>query len=212
MKFWNNPENNSIKVLVLVAVIAVAGYFAYSNVQGDPLKNTGAVTSTTSKKSACGTVALAMAPDPTFTATTVNSATPNNVIGRFIISNPTKCSVALKTIVFSLPVSTPTGKASALRDIRVMSGGMQFGKTLSLTGPAPAYQMPFASVTLSGLAVPAGSSVTVEVVSGVAFGTAGGTFQVQMFRLAGYEIGTGVLYAWLHTSGPKILSNLLTIL
>ncbi len=31
MGFFNNPENNSLKVILIVAVLAVAGYFVYMN-------------------------------------------------------------------------------------------------------------------------------------------------------------------------------------
>lgn len=33
MSFWNNPENNSTKVLLLVLLVAIAGYFVYKNMQ-----------------------------------------------------------------------------------------------------------------------------------------------------------------------------------
>ena len=33
MSFWNNPENNSIKIVLLIIIVAIAGYFVYKNMQ-----------------------------------------------------------------------------------------------------------------------------------------------------------------------------------
>lgn len=46
MNFWNNPENNSLKVIILVLVIAGAGYFAFQYMQNDSLGGSGRVINT----------------------------------------------------------------------------------------------------------------------------------------------------------------------
>lgn len=43
MNFWKNPENNSLKLILVVIVIAVLGYFAYSNFHENGLEGTGKV-------------------------------------------------------------------------------------------------------------------------------------------------------------------------
>ena len=43
MSFWNNPENNSLKVILLVIVVAIAGFFVYKNIQGGALDGAGRV-------------------------------------------------------------------------------------------------------------------------------------------------------------------------
>ena len=44
--FWANPENNSLKVILLVAVIAVAGFFVYRYMQTGSLGGKGQVVDT----------------------------------------------------------------------------------------------------------------------------------------------------------------------
>jgi hypothetical protein len=46
MNFWKNPENNSIKIVLLVVVLALAGFFVYKYVQTNSLRNTGQVVDT----------------------------------------------------------------------------------------------------------------------------------------------------------------------
>ena len=43
MSFWNNPENNSLKTIIIVVVIAVLGYFVYTYMQKDSLSGEGRV-------------------------------------------------------------------------------------------------------------------------------------------------------------------------
>lgn len=43
MNFWNNPENNAVKIILLVLVIAGAGFFTFTYTHRDSLSNTGAV-------------------------------------------------------------------------------------------------------------------------------------------------------------------------
>ena len=47
MSFWNNPENNSVKVLVIVIVIAVIGLFVFDFMHKGTPGDTGRVISTT---------------------------------------------------------------------------------------------------------------------------------------------------------------------
>ena len=46
MSFWNNPENNSLKVILLVIVLGIAGYFVYTYMQNNSLSGRGAVINT----------------------------------------------------------------------------------------------------------------------------------------------------------------------
>jgi hypothetical protein len=46
MSFWNNPEKNSLKMLMLVVVVAGAGLFVYKNMQSSALGGEGKVIST----------------------------------------------------------------------------------------------------------------------------------------------------------------------
>ena len=43
MSFWNNPENNSVKILVLVVIAACAGYFVSNLVHKNSDQNTARV-------------------------------------------------------------------------------------------------------------------------------------------------------------------------
>ena len=47
MNFWKNPENDSLKIILLVAVIALAGFFIYKNMQHSALGGKGLVLSPT---------------------------------------------------------------------------------------------------------------------------------------------------------------------
>lgn len=42
-KFWNNPENNPIKIILLVAIIAIAGFFVYQSSHRNALTGKGLV-------------------------------------------------------------------------------------------------------------------------------------------------------------------------
>lgn len=48
MSFWNNPENNSYKAILIVAVVAVLGYFVYTYMNANSLGGQGRVISTPS--------------------------------------------------------------------------------------------------------------------------------------------------------------------
>lgn len=43
MSFWKNPENNSLKVIIIVVIIAIAGAFAYKAMHKDALTEKGSV-------------------------------------------------------------------------------------------------------------------------------------------------------------------------
>lgn len=43
MNFWNNPENNSLKTIFVVALFVGLGYFVYHSVQSTPLTGKGSV-------------------------------------------------------------------------------------------------------------------------------------------------------------------------
>jgi hypothetical protein len=48
MSFWNNPENNSIKTVLVLAILVLAGWFVYTNMQTNG-RNQGRVISTGAK-------------------------------------------------------------------------------------------------------------------------------------------------------------------
>jgi hypothetical protein len=60
MSFWNNPEYNSIKVLMLVVLLGGVGYFVYSNYNDTPLGGKGLVLNTSQSRNVA-----APAPTPT---------------------------------------------------------------------------------------------------------------------------------------------------
>lgn len=70
MNFWNNPENNSIKITVLVIVIVIAGFFIYQHFHGDALSGTGKVIDTSVKASPSSPASTTLAPT-NITATSV---------------------------------------------------------------------------------------------------------------------------------------------
>ncbi len=43
MSFWNNPENNSLKTILIVLVIAALGFFVYKYMQTNSLGGEGRV-------------------------------------------------------------------------------------------------------------------------------------------------------------------------
>ena len=48
MSFWNNPENNGVKTILIVIVVIVAGFFVYKYVHTNSLQSTGQVINTSS--------------------------------------------------------------------------------------------------------------------------------------------------------------------
>ena len=60
MSFFNNPENNSIKVIILVVLVAIAGYFVYKNMQSSSLGGQGRVINMTNTVPSSGTADRAL--------------------------------------------------------------------------------------------------------------------------------------------------------
>ena len=46
MNFWNNPENDSLKIILFVIAIALAGFFVFKYMQSGSVGNTGRVINT----------------------------------------------------------------------------------------------------------------------------------------------------------------------
>ncbi len=66
MNFWNNPENNPLKVLIVVVIVALAGYFIFHHMNAG---NKGSVLSIPPATSTA-------VPAPTSTITVTTSITP----------------------------------------------------------------------------------------------------------------------------------------
>ena len=49
MNFWSNPENDSLKTIIIIIVIAIAGFFAFTYFHKNALENAGRVVSTKSQ-------------------------------------------------------------------------------------------------------------------------------------------------------------------
>ncbi len=69
MNFWTNPENNSLKALIIVAILIIAGYFIYTAVHKNASTNTGQVIDTTSMAQPASTSTTAASQPFTYTTT-----------------------------------------------------------------------------------------------------------------------------------------------
>ena len=54
MSLWNNPQNDSLKVVLLVIVVIVAGYFIFKSMQSNSLQSTGRVIDTSATSPTAG--------------------------------------------------------------------------------------------------------------------------------------------------------------
>lgn len=43
MSFWNNPENNSLKTIIILVIVAALGFFVYKYMQSNSLGGEGRV-------------------------------------------------------------------------------------------------------------------------------------------------------------------------
>lgn len=111
--WWKGPEYNGIKVIVIVLVVALAGYFAYNGVQSDSLGNTaqlGKGKNPGGKGSilcvdGMGSYALTVAKVGTSIPTSVTTSVGGVAKGRWItirVTNPLDCPVQVSNMEFEL--------------------------------------------------------------------------------------------------------------
>ncbi len=154
----NKPEYTPIKVIVLVIVLALAGYFVFASFHSEP-GNTGQVakkgtpvSTTTTKTSLQGTYSktcddtvLSVTLDPSFvpgssaTNMSLNSGTyPNTnvALGTFRLTNPSPCPMTVHMMKFAThPSLVVSPNYSALQNIRltVASTGAAFAAPVAFT-------------------------------------------------------------------------------
>jgi hypothetical protein len=143
MSFWNNPENNAVKTLFYVLLVAIAGYFAYTYVHNNALENTGAVGSVkvgpivpTSRPdvtalfrapSTAGTVWVER--NGAYTDQTITVPVTRQKIGSYILHNDTKESLKFTNMLVGI---TTAGGASLshLSNLSVSLNSIPTGATI----------------------------------------------------------------------------------
>lgn len=121
MSFWNNQENNAIKVVIIVLFLAGAGYFVYNGVHENSLDNVGQIgrknPATTGKvdTSKCvdggPTTALTATPIGTSPITVVSTAASTAVHVPWLtmrLTNPGDCPVDVSQMSFLLTTNEVT--------------------------------------------------------------------------------------------------------
>ena len=110
MNFWSNPQNNPLKVLIVVVIIAIAGYFVYHHLNSG---NAGSVIN----RATVGTTANPTTPqvvvhDGTSCATTTNHVVSygdwdgaHNCCSTFPGQPFQGCAVASATTTITFPTS-----------------------------------------------------------------------------------------------------------
>jgi len=223
MSFWNNPENNSLKVLLLVILAGIAGYFISGAVHRNSLSSTGSVgilttgsgssasASAMRTSGACtGGPTLALNADPALTATTVTHGDVGDVIGQFLIHNDTPCKYTVTGIKFVFLPSIPS--APMVSTLSLTADGVAFGATLA--HPATDGSLTFVSTT-GGIHFPPYSTQTLVVKSNILpAAPVGQTFKVQLDALRGTNDTLHTLYSWSTLTGMigALYSNTFTIL
>ncbi len=118
MNFWNNPENNSLKMVIVLIIVAFAGSFIYYNMHEGALEGTGQVArkgadiqkkNTDPRSWKCldggAGITLSSSKVPAPTMTVVSTALSNAVRVpwlTFKIDNPGDCPVDLSKMSFEL--------------------------------------------------------------------------------------------------------------
>lgn len=222
MNFWKNPENNPVKVIVLVVIIALCGYFIYKSKQSAPLANTGAVASSAAVAGACSGFIPHLSADPSFTATTVAHGTPNTVIAAFLLNNDSLCAYNLKGMRFALH-AFPAGIISAagggsytapvLSNIKLAVNGVPFGATVTSVGPGPMHFIPFVSTVAVPIAPSTYANTVVVTADVVPLAIVGDAFMLKLQNMTATNVTTGALYSYALLPGVSaVWSTLLTIL
>jgi hypothetical protein len=215
--WWGKPENNGIKAIILIVVIAIAGYFIYQNQQTKSLENTGAVAlKNSSVPGSCMDIQLHPVPDTLFTATNVTHGVPATTVALFKVYNDTPCVYDLKTLRFNFMPNVGSAAAMAaysapvLKNITVKVNGVAFGTTLSAP-VGPAHTMNFIATSPAILSA---SSLTnsIEVVADIdPLAPTSDSFKIRMTGMSALNTTTSMTYNWPSAIRPAI-SNLLTIL
>lgn len=132
--WWKGPEYNGVKVIVLVAIIALAGYFAYNGVQSDSLSNTaqlGKGKGTGRGSIPCidgmGTYGLNVTKIGGSMPTSVTTSTGGVIKGRWLtmqVKNPLDCPVQVSKMEFELTSNyfTPPSPIQNLELVHVVPG------------------------------------------------------------------------------------------
>jgi hypothetical protein len=217
--WWGKPEYSGIKVLVLVVVIAVAGYFVYQSQHKDALSNTGAagtLANSAGVTGSCMGVTLHPAIDTSFTATNVTHGDLGDTVALFKLYNDAPCVYNLKTLRFNFMPNVGSASAMAaysapvLKNIIVKVNGVAFGTPVSAP-VGPAHVMNFTAT--STVVIPASSLTnTIEVIADIdPLAPASDSFKVRMTGMTALNTFTTAVYNWLPTGIP-VVSPLLTIL
>lgn len=217
--WWGKPENNGIKVILLIIIIAVAGYFIYQNQHKNALSNTGAAGTLANSAGVAGScmgVTLHPVPDTSFTATNVTHGDLGDTIALFKLYNDAPCVYNLKTLRFNFMPNVGSASAMALytapvlKNITVKVNGVVFG-TPVLVPTGPGHVMNFTAT--STVVIPASSLTnSIEVIADIdPLAPVSDSFKVRMTGMTALNTFTTAVFNWV-PSGIPVVSNLLTIL
>lgn len=143
--WWKGPEYNGIKVIVVVLVVALAGYFAYNGIQSDSLgntaqlgkgKNPGGGRGSIPCVDGMGSYALTVAKVGTSIPTSVTTSVGGVAKGRWIairVTNPLDCPVQVSNMEFELTSNYYT-LPSPIQNLELVHGSAVVGSSTRLDG------------------------------------------------------------------------------
>ncbi len=187
MSFWNNPENNSLKTIMIIAIVVILGFFAYKYVHQSALGNQGKVIDTSTV--AANTMAespttptsasdLSIIADPSYGDQTISPATSHYKVGSYKITNTSTESVRLTSLLVGF-TGLSSSTAGELTNISATVNGVSTGVPIALS-PAFTGTIPASYVLASG------ASTNVDLYADV------GTGPLASFRSNLLVTGTGV--------------------
>ncbi len=229
MNYWKSSESNPVKAILLIAVIALAGYFIYANAHERALRNTAQVTPADQQKKkggegergsrcldgvAAGTLVPALG--PAFPVTTVRTSTQaggrNQVRGIFTLRNPGECPMKLTDVSFSIDTDL-AGVWPPMQNIRLFVATTPFGASLPFPAADPSCGAGNPPCILSfsnpsGQVINPGATVQLRVVSDALNVPGGHYFAVRLDSLKAIDMLTSAIFSW---SGPAIRAGIITV-
>ncbi len=229
MGYWKSSESNPVKILIVIVLLGIAGYFVYANSHQRSLENTAQVTPADRQKKKGGdtgtkyscldgapTGTLVPALGPSFPVTTVYTGTQvggrNQIRGAWTLKNPGDCPLKLTDVSFSLDTNL-AGTWTPMQNVRFFVATTPFGTALPFPTPDTVVcaasnarcVMSFSDTT--GYVINPGATVQLRLVSDTLNVPGGTWYNTKLNAFKATNPGTGGVFSWTGPSIPAAVIN-----